>query len=79
MGKFNWLVLAAVLLTPVAVICFSILLKLGIESSLERYGMWTTAFMVLSLTPLLVVLGFLFDRRQDRKSDSREGSPPSWQ
>lgn len=74
-----WLVLAAIVLTPIAMISFGLLLKLGIEVSLERYGGVATSLMVLSLTPLLVVLGFLFDKRQDRKPDTREDFPPSWQ
>lgn len=72
------LVVAAIVLTPIAVISFGLLLKLGIESSLVRYGTGATIVMGLSLTPLLIVLGFLFDRRQDRKPDNREDRPPSW-
>lgn len=62
-----WLVIAAIILTPIAMISFGLLLKMGLETSLERYGTTATVFMGLSLTPLLVVLGFLFDRRQDRR------------
>ena len=67
-----WLVLAAVVLTPLGFISFGILLKLGIEASLQKYGTEGTVGMVATIVPLLIVLGFLFDRRQTQIQGSRE-------
>ena len=67
-----WLVLAAVVLTPLGFISFGILLKLGVDASLQKYGTEGTIGMVATIVPLLVVLGFLFDRRQTQIQDSRE-------
>lgn len=58
------LVLAAVVLTPFAMISFGLLMKMGIETSLHRYGASATIGMIALIVPLLVVLGFLFDKRQ---------------
>lgn len=62
-AKF-WLVMAAIVLTPFAFISFGLLMKMGIETSLQRYGVTTTIVMIALIAPLLVVLGFLLDRRQ---------------
>ena len=62
-----WLVLAAVVLTPLGFISFGILMKLGIEASLQKYGIEGTVGMVATIVPLLIVLGFLFDRQAERQ------------
>ena len=67
-----WLVLAAVVLAPLGFFSFGILLKLGIEASLQKYGTEGTVGMVATIVPLLIVLGFLFDRRQTQIQGSRE-------
>ena len=61
-----WLVLAAVIFTPLGFISFGILLKLGIEASLQKYGTEGTVGMVATIVPLLIVIGFLFDKREGR-------------
>ena len=60
------LVLVALVLLPLGFISFGILMKLGVEASLQRYGTAGTLGMVATIVPLLIVLGFLFDRRQGR-------------
>lgn len=61
-----WLVLAALLFTPFGFIAFGILMKLGIESSLEKYGTAGTIGLVAAIVPCLVALGFLIDKREGR-------------
>ena len=67
-----WLVLAAVVLAPLGFISFGIIFRLGVEASFQKYGTEGTIGMVATIVPLLIVLGFLFDRRQNQIQGSRE-------
>lgn len=61
-----WLVLASVILAPIGFIALGILLKLGIEASLVKYGTGGTVGLVMAIVPCLVCCGFLIDKRQGR-------------
>ena len=61
-----WLVLLALIVTPFGFMSFGILLKLGIEASLAKYGPELTIAMGVSMVSLLVAFGFLIDKRQGR-------------
>jgi len=67
-----WLVLAAVVFAPLGFISFAVIFRLGVEASLQKYGAEGTIGMVATIVPLLVILGFLFDRRQNQIQGSRE-------
>lgn len=66
MKSTYWLVLVALLLTPFGFIAFGLLMKLGIEASLVKYGTGGTIGLVAAIVPCLVALGFLIDRREGR-------------
>lgn len=66
-----WIVVAALVLSPFAMISFGILMKLGIETSLERYGAVATVVLIALIFPFLVAIGFLLDMRQGQKPDIR--------
>lgn len=65
-----WLVVAALILAPVGFVAAMFLMKLGIESSYHQYGGVFTLSLVGLIFPTLVVLGFLFDKRQERRQDN---------
>lgn len=44
--------------------------KMGLERSLELYGVPFTVIAGLGLLPVLLSIGFLFDRQEQRKKES---------
>lgn len=59
--------LIIVLTAPVGLFLTGFLLKLGLESCLETYGVPLTIIAGLGPMPVLVAIGFLFDRQEQRK------------
>jgi uncharacterized membrane protein YqjE len=57
------------LLTPIALICLGILLKLGLEESYRIYGAGFTIGLVIGIAPCLVALAFLLDRREQQNQN----------
>lgn len=65
----------AVIMAPIGFFSFGLLLKLGITESVALYGMPFTLALCFAAASCLVVLGFLFDRREPRNQDF----PKDWQ
>ena len=69
--KATWmLAILAAILAPLGFMAAMFLMKLGIQSSYQEYGGPFTIGLIALIVPALVVLGFLFDRRQGQTRDN---------
>jgi len=66
------------LLTPIGLFCLGLLLKLGIEEALVRYGTGGTVALIAGSATVFLAIAFLVDSRQDRKPRNPEDRPPTW-
>ena len=65
-------VAACLILAPFGVFSLAIFLNLGVYQSIDRYGEPFTLIAALCSAALVVVLGFLLDRREYRYQSQKE-------